>query len=284
MSLSVAQATAIGAGLQTASSVGQGLFGIRQGKKQRAHELSLWHMTNEYNSPKAQMDRLREAGLNPHLVHGNANQTDQPHQSPDEPTPNPFDSLMPALSQIAQIRATNMEIAKKEAEIENIRGNTQNQDIVRRDYELRQAVSQFDRYLRERQHDLDRQRFGHDVGMSRYQRELQQAQAQRDRARAELFLEQASSSRALTPVQVAKMRQDMRFSAELHEYNLQSNRARATIDQFNSRDRMLNLLELQLEKTIENLISQRERNEVRSLLPGLNVHRDHIPFFRPRRR
>lgn len=276
--------------LITASAVGAGggIFGNllsnrmnrRESQRHRDHELNLWHMTNEYNSPKAQMDRLREAGLNPHLVHGNANQADQPHQTPDDPAPNPMDSIMPALSQISQIRATNMEIAKKEAEIENIQGQTANQDIVRRDYELREAMSHFDRYLQERRHRLDRERFGHDVSMSRYQRETQQAQAARDRARAELFLEQASSSRALTPAQVAKIRQDMRFSADLHQYNLQSNRARATIDQFHARDRMLELLEEDIMRRIDNTISQTERNEVRMLLPGLNVHRDWIPFFR----
>lgn len=30
-----------------------------------------WHMANEYNSPKAQMQRLQEAGLNPNLIYGN---------------------------------------------------------------------------------------------------------------------------------------------------------------------------------------------------------------------
>lgn len=29
-----------------------------------------WHMQNSYNSPTAQMARLREAGLNPHLIYG----------------------------------------------------------------------------------------------------------------------------------------------------------------------------------------------------------------------
>lgn len=32
-----------------------------------------WHMQNEYNSPQARMQRLREAGLNPNLVYGKGN-------------------------------------------------------------------------------------------------------------------------------------------------------------------------------------------------------------------
>lgn len=36
---------------------------------QRADRLADWNMQNEYNSPEAQMQRLREAGLNPNLVY-----------------------------------------------------------------------------------------------------------------------------------------------------------------------------------------------------------------------
>lgn len=33
--------------------------------------LEMWNMNNEYNSPSSQMQRLKEAGLNPNLVYGN---------------------------------------------------------------------------------------------------------------------------------------------------------------------------------------------------------------------
>lgn len=39
--------------------------------KQRQHALDDWSTQNAYNSPAAQMQRLKEAGLNPHLVYGN---------------------------------------------------------------------------------------------------------------------------------------------------------------------------------------------------------------------
>lgn len=41
-----------------------------QYEKQRQHALADWSMQNEYNSPQSQMQRLREAGLNPNLVYG----------------------------------------------------------------------------------------------------------------------------------------------------------------------------------------------------------------------
>lgn len=44
--------------------------------KQRADNLSDWHMQNEYNSPEAQMKRFKEAGLNPNLIYGQTNTSD----------------------------------------------------------------------------------------------------------------------------------------------------------------------------------------------------------------
>lgn len=35
-----------------------------------AHNLQLWNMTNQYNSPASQMQRFKDAGLNPHLIYG----------------------------------------------------------------------------------------------------------------------------------------------------------------------------------------------------------------------
>lgn len=72
---------AIAGGAQLA---GQGINALTQGnlnKKtrqynqqmynlQRQHSLQDWTMQNEYNSPAAQMQRLKMAGLNPNLVYG----------------------------------------------------------------------------------------------------------------------------------------------------------------------------------------------------------------------
>lgn len=40
-------------------------------KYQYEKNLEMWHRNNEYNSPQAQMQRLKNAGLNPNLVYGN---------------------------------------------------------------------------------------------------------------------------------------------------------------------------------------------------------------------
>lgn len=43
----------------------------------QAYELDMWNRSNEYNSPEAQMARLKQAGLNPNLVYGSGNVSGQ---------------------------------------------------------------------------------------------------------------------------------------------------------------------------------------------------------------
>lgn len=72
-------------GAAAGAVIGAGVSAFSQGKmnkkmrqwnekmyaKQRADSLADWTMQNEYNSPEAQMMRLKAAGLNPNLVYGN---------------------------------------------------------------------------------------------------------------------------------------------------------------------------------------------------------------------
>ena len=66
---------------QAASSAGTNMANHRLYREQRAdnrqdattaynRSLEMWNMNNAYNDPSAQMERLRQAGLNPNLVYG----------------------------------------------------------------------------------------------------------------------------------------------------------------------------------------------------------------------
>jgi hypothetical protein len=68
------------AGIAAASSGGQAYATGKQNKKSRAFSremyektkadnIAAWNAQNEYNSPQAQMDRLKAAGLNPNMVY-----------------------------------------------------------------------------------------------------------------------------------------------------------------------------------------------------------------------
>ena len=57
---------------------------VRQAKYQADYGLDMWNRQNLYNSPKEQMKRLIEAGLNPHLMYGQG--TVGNAQTPSMPT------------------------------------------------------------------------------------------------------------------------------------------------------------------------------------------------------
>jgi len=61
---------AINAGTQSATNQSQLSYSREMYDKQRADALADWNMQNQYNSPKEQMTRFKEAGLNPNLIYG----------------------------------------------------------------------------------------------------------------------------------------------------------------------------------------------------------------------
>jgi urease gamma subunit len=103
--------------------------------RQRQDALADWARTNEYNSPLAQMQRLREAGLNPHLVYGGgANSVSAPIRSTDVKTWNPqapafnfgqiFDQYMQSKQAGASIDIMQEQKQKIKAEVNQIDANT----------------------------------------------------------------------------------------------------------------------------------------------------------------
>lgn len=74
--------------------------------RQRADALADWNRQNIYNSPQAQMERFKEAGLNPHLIYGQTN-TSQPIRSVDMKAPT---AEAPQLNPFAQQQLLNMKM------------------------------------------------------------------------------------------------------------------------------------------------------------------------------
>lgn len=69
--------SAIGAGAQRQANIQnmqlakyQNNWQTAENDKAYARSVEMWNMQNQYNSPTAQMSRLRQAGLNPNLVYG----------------------------------------------------------------------------------------------------------------------------------------------------------------------------------------------------------------------
>lgn len=99
MGISALGAAAITAGSQLLGSGTNAYFQGKMNKKSRewneqqywrtrGDSLRDWAMQNEYNSPQAQMQRFRDAGLNPNLIYGQTN-TAEAVRSSETPAWNP---------------------------------------------------------------------------------------------------------------------------------------------------------------------------------------------------
>lgn len=99
----------------------------------RGKDIQLWLMQQEYNSPKNQMQRYREAGLNPNLIYGQQNVADSVGRSSMADSAdnlgrgnkmlNDYTSRLAAYSGLATQDATRREI---DARVEQIHNNIKN--------------------------------------------------------------------------------------------------------------------------------------------------------------
>jgi len=86
---------------------------------QRQQAIEDWNRQNEYNHPSAQMARLREAGLNPHLVYGKgADNTSAPVRSTESKSLN---YGVPNLTRATDVLAQNNNLALGKAQVDNLR-------------------------------------------------------------------------------------------------------------------------------------------------------------------
>jgi hypothetical protein len=93
--------------------------------QQRMDALADWMRQNEYNSPAAQMRRLKEAGLNPHLVYGGgANSVSQPIRSTDAKSWNPQVPQVDLGSVARQGLYTAYDLQMKDAQKDQLAENT----------------------------------------------------------------------------------------------------------------------------------------------------------------
>lgn len=120
----------INAGSQLANNSSMLSYSREMYDKQRSDALADWNMQNEFNSPKNQMLRFKEAGLNPNLIYG------QMSNSPVVRTSSP-QSYSPTAPQIELGTATNTAIGQyydtqlKQATIDNVKAQADaNQQVA----------------------------------------------------------------------------------------------------------------------------------------------------------
>ncbi|QCS36289.1 minor capsid protein [Capybara microvirus Cap1_SP_217] len=101
--------------------------------KEFAQNLEMWNLQNEYNSPKAQMERLREAGLNPNLVYGSGASTGNASSAPSYSRPNyQYQNVIKNLD----LQSAVIELLKSKEELELMR---EQQKSIESQTQLRQS-------------------------------------------------------------------------------------------------------------------------------------------------
>lgn len=114
-------------------SLGSSLISNRGAKRRQQladqQNIKFWEMQNAYNTPKSQMGRLKDAGLNPNLIYGsNANTGVAGSVSPSKASPynvqNPVPSAVQTALMGAQINNLNSVTEKNRAETARTVGMT----------------------------------------------------------------------------------------------------------------------------------------------------------------
>jgi len=73
-------------------------FAEQQRQAQYRDQLDFWQRNNEYNHPSAQMARLREGGLNPHLVYGKGTVAGNTSSAPPVPQQAKWQGTAPTIN------------------------------------------------------------------------------------------------------------------------------------------------------------------------------------------
>ncbi len=158
----------LGAIGQTVGQTASGIFGylgqrsanktnIRLAREGREHDVNMWNMQNAYNTPEMQMQRLKEAGLNPNLIYGDGSaSTGNAGSAPSAHTA----SVQNELATVAQMNLMPLISAYtdwqvKKAQIDNIRSQTEGNQInnyinaFQKDYAEYNAMNQASKLLYE---------------------------------------------------------------------------------------------------------------------------------------
>lgn len=110
-----------------------------EAEKAYQRQVEMWNMQNQYNTPEAQMNRYKNAGLNPHLIYGqgtpgNANSFPE-YQAPniqyqyEAPNYGPIGDVVPTLMSVGtwmqNMRLSEAEIKSKELGQEKVLADTE---------------------------------------------------------------------------------------------------------------------------------------------------------------
>lgn len=137
-------------------------------------DLEMWQRQNEYNSPQAQMQRLIDAGLNPHLMYGSGSVGNTGSNPPSyHPAPVNYNQKpMVTLEGIPQAISMYQDFSMRQAQIDNVRAQTDNIAMRTLSESFRQTLMD----IQGKKTELDR-----DIALNLwpYQANIKQSEAER---------------------------------------------------------------------------------------------------------
>lgn len=105
--------TLIGGALGALGGIASAWFTDRQNKRDRKFQVEMYDKANAYNAPRAQMERLRSAGLNPNLAYGNLADSKataiNPLPSKAIPMPNVGEMMQSTIGQIVDLQQKRLQ-------------------------------------------------------------------------------------------------------------------------------------------------------------------------------
>lgn len=142
----MAWTAAAAAAVQGGLSIGSTLIAGRQNKKaqerqnaanrdlmnlQYQKDREMWDQQNAYNSPAAQMQRFKDAGLNPNMIYGQGNggnAATMPHYTAPDQSEKSFvpDTVNNVSSHVGQAIQTYQDLQMRQAQIDNLRALNSN--------------------------------------------------------------------------------------------------------------------------------------------------------------
>lgn len=95
---------------------------------QYSKDLEMWNKGNEYNSPSAQMARLKSAGLNPNMMYGSSGATQPAVNLPKYQAPRVEYGYKPSINLPAML-SMYQDFQLKNAQLDNLRADRQNKEL-----------------------------------------------------------------------------------------------------------------------------------------------------------
>lgn len=151
---------------------------------QRADALKDWDMTNAYNSPEQQMQRFKEAGLNPNLIYGQSNEgatvrsTDAKSWNPE--TPDIQGGVRNAIGAYQDFTLQDEQVKNMQAQRENMALDGVIKALTAKQIEASIGMSTFDlgqkqalaeTAIQQAQENLNQTKYGNTIMLDRNERE-----------------------------------------------------------------------------------------------------------------